>query len=214
MPLWLSIIRNRVADSGVAQSGAPAHLLLLQCFANYTKMPKSTLHTDFKHRKQKVGKRKLIPANVTSTVFSWKTLTTGSKNPSTETTKDGCSSLDEVLAACRNHNATSRREGLVHLVSFVGRDVRQTQLHLSRLVLAIADRIVDPEAPVRAATVAALQSVLAACAPEAMLSFIPLLAAYLASALSKLLPSLRLDALAHVLMLAQVRGACCAPHPL
>ena len=93
----------------------------------------------------------------------------------------------------------------MQLVAFVIRDAAQAQLHLARIISAIADRIVDPEAPVRAATVSALQAVLLACPPTSLLSFVPLLAAYLSSALSKLLPSLRLDAMAHVHNIVQVR---------
>ena len=121
-----------------------------------------------------------------------------------DTTTQSYNSFDDVLAACRNHNATSRREGLSQLVSFILREAEQTRLHLTRVISAIADRIVDPEAPVRAASVSALQTVLTVCPSDAVISYVPLLSAYLSSALSKLLPSLRLDALAHVHSISQV----------
>ena len=144
-------------------------------------------------------------------ILQWTTLVTDSKSGGRPEKDVGdspgaFSSLDDVLAACRNHNATSRREGLAHLVSFMARDAANTQLHQARIMSAIADRIVDPEAPVRAATVAAFETILGVCPPATVLSFVPLLAAYLASALSKLQPSLRLDAMSHVYCLAEVRG--------
>jgi hypothetical protein len=158
---------------------------------------------DFKHRTQKVGARKLIPASSTQTSFKWTRLVTDSRSNEGPLADDAHSSLEHIVAACRNHNAGSRSDGLMRLALFAVKCRPQVEPNLSRIVAALADRICDPEAAVRASLASALPAVLGACQPASALVHVPLLATYLSSALSKLQPALRLDALALVRLISR-----------
>lgn len=179
--------------------------------------PKAKVQSDFKHRVQKVGKKKLIAASATNTQFKWTRLVTDSKQQAPQdsdasllaTTREH--SLDDILAACRNHNAGSRADGLARLLQLARKDPVVVSLNISRVISTVADRIADPEANVRATLADALPAVLDACPPSALLPFIPLLSTYLTSALSKLQSSLRLDAAVFAYTLARAIPSSRAP---
>ena len=155
---------------------------------------------DFKRRKQKVGKKKLAPANVTNTSFKWATLNVDRPDLEAEEATDSAQkrqeSLKDLLSTCRHHNVTSRKESVVSLRQLLETDPGLLLKNLGPVMSAIADRIVDSEPSVRSVLQELLRVVISIAPWSSIRPFMPLIVAHLSAALSRLHTTIRLDALA------------------
>lgn len=170
------------------------------------------MQAEFKRRKQKVGKKKLAPANVTNTSFKWATLNIARPDIEAEEGRDEAekraADFKDLLSTSRHHNVTSRKESIISLRKLVTADTVLLAQNVASVIGAIADRVIDPEAPVRTATQALLRVVISSLPWITIRPFLPLLSAHMSSALSKLQTSVRLDALAFAADLIQVMPQC------
>ena len=170
---------------------------------------------DFKHRTQRVGKRKLAPLNETRLSLKIARLQNASgssssllQNESSTEASAAQTSLRETLSRMRNHNAAMRRDAVSALLSLVsttsGDDKRRQQIQVllqtnaHAVLTSLAERLVDTEPAVRSQLLPVTASVFSQLSATAALPHLPIYCAFLVSALSQLHVSVRLDALAIV----------------
>ena len=155
-------------------------------------------NTDFKRIKAKVGKRAVKPANVTDTRF--KSASVSVKNQAVK-----FSSLNSKLVSERghsiqdlttqlNHPATAVRVSAIRgLANVVESHSESLKAHLSVLLPAVAKCCVDEDGDVRQLGLSVLRNILANENEQVLRPFLPLLTAYVTSALNSLDKSTRLD---------------------
>ena len=164
---------------------------------------------DFKHRTQKVGKRKLAPLNETRLTIKIARLQNGSGEVlHSDSSIAAQTNLREILLRMRNHNAALRRDAvsaLYSLFSFANGDEKHRNqikvlLHANAqsVLTSIAERLVDTEPSVRSQLLLVTNAVFSQLSVTAALPHLPIFCAFLNSALSQLHVSVRLDALAIV----------------
>ena len=160
---------------------------------------KSGAPSDFKRIKAKVGKKALKPANVTDTSFR-----AASVSVRSQTVDFSATSSDKLVSARGrsvhelttqlHHPAaavrTSAIRGLGSIV--VATDTEFLKAHLSNLLPAVAKCCVDEDESVRQLGLTVLRDVLTRTANECG-PFLPLLTAYVTSALNSLDRATRLD---------------------
>ncbi|RYG43577.1 hypothetical protein EON68_00185, partial [archaeon] len=176
----------------------------------------SGVRHDFKRRTAKVGAKKLAPANVTNTSFKWARLAirdTGEQAtlPGLGGAGAGHASAEHIAAfvaeqcaSLRNHHATSRREAADTLQLLVWQEPDACRLRLRQLLQCAVDRLMDPDADARAASVALIAALVGVASTHQLAPSVSLLCVYLASALTKMQTAFRLDALACVARILQL----------
>lgn len=184
---------------------------------------------DFKHRKQKVGKKKLASANVTNTSFKWATLHVAARGPGESDLPSwagGPSAEDAAAAVAANeerfsdllrhfshHSADSRKEAVVAVLKSIVATPMLLLRNLGRTLLAVAQRLGDPESPVRSVLPTIVRAVAELASAEQLAPFAPTFFAYLSSSLASLQPGIRLDALASLAAWSAVRPVPAAAVP-
>ena len=170
------------------------------------------VNADFKHRKAKVGGRKLPALNSTKTSFQFRTLRVAAgaehdDTPETGTVPSsvGSISFSQCMGNLKHHNVNIRRGALQQLTSLFQHSAASLRLHLSDVLSALGTRLTDTESTVRSATLDCLIAALEAVQGASLAPHLPVLVAYLASGMTKLHASQRLDTLAALLaVLARV----------
>jgi ATP-dependent DNA ligase len=173
----------------------------------------------FKHRKAKVGKKKLAAANVTNTSFKWAVLADVARGVDKAEKRDSASKAEEnaveneeryqeLLKHLTAHSADSRKEAVVAISKTAAAAPHLVLRNFGRTLISLAARIPDPEAPVRAVLPLAFDNVLAVTSDASQLDpFSPTVFAYVASALTSLQTNTRLDALATLAVWAKLPKA-------
>jgi hypothetical protein len=173
---------------------------------------------DFKHRTQRVGKRKLAPLNETRLSLKIARLQNPSGlsilNESTSEASAAQANLRETLSRMRNHNAAMRRDAVSALLSIMsnnsGDEKRRQQIQVllqtnaHSVLTSVAERLVDTEPAVRSQLLPVTASIFSQLSASAALPHLPIFCAFLVSALSQLHVSVRLDALAIVAEIIRV----------
>lgn len=161
-------------------------------------MGKDGAKKDFKHRKQKVGKKKLAPANETKIDVKFARLDAARAEASDEEV-DGAAkkqiSLKEALQHTRHHNTAMRKDALHSIGLLVQDDELLLQTNASSILPALAERFLDTEPSIRGAFSPVLTNIFSFLAPAAIAPHLPIVSVFLTSALTKLAMTVRLDAL-------------------
>ena len=154
---------------------------------------------DFKDPKQKVGHSKLKQANATDTSFRSKKIKMPTQGTVAEEAGEEVNvrhmGLDDLLQKVEHYSPAVRKDALWGLRDLFARHAHKLLPNLSKVLEGVLDCSVDVDAEVRAALRTLLESAIAAVPRGAMEPFVPLVIAYIASAMTSMDSSVRLDAI-------------------
>ena len=177
------------------------------------------VNSDFKHRKAKVGGRKLAPVNSTKTDFQFTTLRVAKVDDADDLLQGGSMptsvaniSFSQCMSNAKHYNTNVRRGALQQLVQLFRHSTASLRLALSDVIAMLGARLMDGEGPIRSAALDCLLVVLHATPPSALAAHMPVLVAHIASGLTKLHAAQRLDTLAALLALLAAAPQLLPPH--
>jgi len=178
------------------------------------------VNTDFKHRKAKVGGRKLAPVNSTKTDFQFATLRLAKVDEAGDLLQGSSSlptsvaniSFSQCMSNAKHYNTNVRRGALQQLVMLFRHSTASLRMALSDVITMLGARLMDVEGPIRSAALDCLLVVLRATPPSAVAAHMPVLVAHIASGLTKLHAAQRLDTLAALLALLAAAPQLLPPH--
>eukprot|EP00250_Pteridium_aquilinum_P008212 c17769_g1_i1 orf=90-2927(+) len=158
-----------------------------------------SIGVDFKRVKHKVG-RKLAPAsNVTKMEVKSKSIVLPGQSVAQD--KEGLSinsrrqTLKELLAQTTHHNDNVRKEALLGIKDLLARHPKELSLHAVTLVEKLCPRITDKNKSVRQALLDLLRTTVFAGLPEVLMRpLIPIVMAYIFSAMTNLAVDIRMSA--------------------
>ncbi|RMZ55918.1 hypothetical protein APUTEX25_004342 [Auxenochlorella protothecoides] len=171
---------------------------------------------DFKRAKHKVGRKLPAAANATDTTIKSATISLGQQSMAVDRAGQAVTArnltLKETLAQCSHYSEKVRRDALEGLAQLAHADARAFRRGASAVVDAVAARLGDAEASVRAALLCTLrEAVLPALGGDALAPFLPRLMAAQAAALTHLGGAVRADALRSLQALAEAAPAALGP---
>lgn len=164
------------------------------------KRPKArSIGVDFKKVKHKVG-RKLAPAsNVTKVEVKSKAIVLPGQSVAQD--KEGLSinnrrqTLKELLTQTTHHNDNVRKDALLGIKDLLARHPKELSLHAVTLVEKLCPRITDKSKSVRQALLDLLRTTIFAGLPQVLMRpLVPIVMAYIFSAMTNLAADIRMSA--------------------
>eukprot|EP00249_Psilotum_nudum_P022530 c28551_g1_i1 orf=248-2986(+) len=172
------------------------------------KKKKAKVHVDFKKVKHKVG-RKLPPAtNVTKLDVKSKTIVLPGQSVAQE--KDGLpvnsrrQTLKDLLMQTTHHNDNIRKEALIGIKDLINRHPKELRLHAVAIIEQLAPRMTDYDKGVRQNFLLLMGSTIFPGLPEVVMGpLVPIMMAYLCSAMTHLTMDIHLSAFSFFDLLIQ-----------